>query len=148
MAGSANGAPPNGGPSAGGGRPARGEDAALGGATITNTSFPADARRRGGSGAAGARTPAPRQGKVRVVAPDGTISDREVTIGVTSRVTAEVISGLSEGEQVVAGIVQAAGPADQRNNGNNNNFNQFNNNNFNRGGFPGGGNFPGGGFPR
>ncbi|HEX7235911.1 MAG TPA: efflux RND transporter periplasmic adaptor subunit [Gammaproteobacteria bacterium] len=99
----------------------------------------------GGSGsdaAAGARVPAPRQGKVRVVAADNSITDREVTIGVTSRVTAEVLSGLTEGEQVVAGIAQAAAPPDQqRNNGNNN----FNNNNFNRG-FPGG-NFPGG-FPR
>ncbi|HVJ28851.1 MAG TPA: hypothetical protein VNA66_00960, partial [Gammaproteobacteria bacterium] len=116
---------------------------------ITNTSFPGDARRRGSAaaGAAAYRIPAPRQGKVRVVAADGSITDREVTIGVTSRVTAEVIAGLSEGEQVVAGIAQAATPADaQRNNGNNN-FNQFNNNNnFNRG-FPGGNNFPGG-FPR
>jgi len=146
--GGSNGAPPNGGPSAGGERP-RGEDAALGGATVTNTSFPGDARRRGGAGAAtGARAPAPRQGKVRVVAADGSISDREVTIGVTSRVTAEVMSGLSEGEQVVAGIAQAAAPAGGQQNNGNNNFNQFNNNNFNRGGFPGGGNFPGGGFPR
>ena len=139
----------SGGPSAGGER-AR-EDAALGGATIKNTSFSGEGRRGrgpgGAAGAAGARgTPAPRQGKVRVVAADGSISDREVTIGVTSRVTAEVISGLSEGEQVVAGIAQAAAPEGQRNNGNNN-FNQFNNNNFNRG-FPGGNNFPGGGFPR
>ena len=147
--GGANGAPPNSGPSAGGERPPRGEDAALGGATITNTSFPGDARRRGGSGGpAGGRIPTPRQGKVRVVAADGSISDREVTIGVTSRVTAEVMSGLSEGEQVVAGIAQAAAPAGGQQNNGNNNFNQFNNNNFNRGGFPGGGNFPGGGFPR
>ncbi len=60
-------------------------------------------------------------------------------IGVMSRVTAEVISGLMEGEQVVAGIAQPAqapGAGGQNNNGNNN---------FNRG-FPGG-NFPGG-FPR
>ena len=137
----------NGGPSAGGERASR-EDA-IGGATVTNTSFPGDARRSrgpgGASSAAAARIPAPRQGNVRVVAADGSISDREVTIGVTSRVTAEVISGLSEGEQVVAGIALAAAPADaQRNNGNNN-FNQFNNNNR---GFPGGNNFPGGGFPR
>ncbi|HEY3516724.1 MAG TPA: efflux RND transporter periplasmic adaptor subunit, partial [Gammaproteobacteria bacterium] len=139
----------NGKPPTAGDRAPR-DDAALGGATITNTSFPGDARRRGGAGAgaAAARIPAPRQGKVRVVAADGSISDREVTIGVTSRVTAEVIAGLSEGEQVVAGIAQAVAPTDgqQRNNGNNN-FNQFNNNNFNRG-LPGGNNFPGGGFPR
>jgi macrolide-specific efflux system membrane fusion protein len=81
----------------------------------------------------------PRQAKVRVVAADGSITEREVMIGVMSRVTAEVISGLTEGEQVVAGIAQAAPPAGAGNNGNNN----FNNN-FNRG-FQGG-NFPGG-FP-
>ena len=106
-----------------------------------------DARRRGaatpaGASPAGARTAAPRQAKVRVVAADGSIAEREVMIGVMSRVTAEVISGLTEGEQVVAGIAQAAAPAGAGNNGNNN----FNNNNFNRG-FPGGnfpGNFPGG----
>jgi macrolide-specific efflux system membrane fusion protein len=125
-----------------------GGPSAVGGATVTNAGFPAgDVRRKGAGGsgsddAAGARIPAPRQGKVRVVAADGTIADREVTIGVTSRVTAEVLSGLTEGEQVVAGIAQAAAPPEQqRNNGNNN----FNNNNFNRN-FPGG-NFPGG-FPR
>jgi macrolide-specific efflux system membrane fusion protein len=124
------------------------EDTTLGDATVTGTSFPGDARRRGGAaaGAAAARIPAPRQAKVRVVAADGSISDREVTIGVTSRVTAEVIAGLSEGEQVVAGIVQTGTPAEGQRNTGNNNFNQFNNNNFNRG-FPGGNNFPGG-FPR
>ena len=86
------------------------------------------------------RAQAARAAKVRVVAADGSISEREVMIGVMSRVTAEVISGLTEGEQVVAGIAQAAAPAGPA--GQNNNNNQ----NFNRGGFPGG-NFPGG-FPR
>jgi len=72
------------------------------------------------------------------VAADGSIAEREVTIGVMSRVTAEVISGLTEGEQVVAGIAQAAPAAGAGNNNGNNNFNR---------GFPGGGNFPGGNFP-
>jgi macrolide-specific efflux system membrane fusion protein len=81
----------------------------------------------------------PRQAKVRVVGADGSIADREVTIGVMSRVTAEVISGLTEGEQVVAGIAQAA-PAGGANNGTNNANRGFQN------GFPNGG-FPGGGFP-
>jgi macrolide-specific efflux system membrane fusion protein len=73
------------------------------------------------------------------VAGDGSITDREVMIGVTSRVTAEIISGLAEGEQVVAGIVQAAAPGgSQQNNGGNNNFNRG----FPGGGFPNG--FPGG----
>jgi macrolide-specific efflux system membrane fusion protein len=97
-----------------------------------------DASRRGG-GAPPGRAQAPRAATVRVVGPDGSIAERDVMIGVTSRVTAEVVSGLMEGEQVVAGIAQPAqapGAGGQNNNGNNN---------FNRG-FPGG-NFPGG-FPR
>jgi macrolide-specific efflux system membrane fusion protein len=101
-----------------------------------------DARRRGGAGPAAGRAVPPRLAKVRVVAADGTISEREVTIGVTSRVSAEVISGLQEGEQVVAGIAQPGAPAGAGTNGGNNN----NRGNFPGGGFPGGG-FPGGGFP-
>ncbi len=96
------------------------------------------ARGPGGLNAAVNRAaPAPRQAKVRVVNADGSIVEREVTVGVTSRVTAEVISGLAEGEQVVAGILQAAAAP---NPGNQNGFV------IPGGGFPGGG-FPGGGFP-
>ncbi len=91
----------------------------------------------GGAGRPGGRRAAlaaaapgvPRSATVTVVKDDGTREERNVTVGVTSRVAAEVLSGLSEGEQVIAGIVQtnapAAAPAVQ-------------------GGFPGGG-FPGGG---
>jgi hypothetical protein len=60
-------------------------------------------------------------------------------IGVMSRVTAEVISGLTEGEQVVAGIAQTGQPAapGRQNNNNNQNWNRgFPGNNF-PGGFPG-----------
>jgi len=129
---------PSGASSAGGDRAAR-ADSEFGG-SLPNGSFPqGDARRRGAGGLAAARAAAPRQAKVRVVAADGSIADREVTIGVMSRVTAEVISGLAEGEQVVAGIAQAA-PAGGPNTGNNANRG------FQNGGFPGGG-FPGGGFP-
>ena len=92
---------------------------------------------RGGLAAA-RQAQVPRQAKVRVVNADGSITEREVTVGVMSRVTAEVIAGLAEGEQVVAGIVQATAPSTA---GNNQNGNQG----F-QGGFPGGG-FPGGGFP-
>ena len=73
------------------------------------------------------------------MAADGSIAEREVMVGVTSRVTAEVISGLTEGEQVVAGIAQAARPAGaggQNNNGNNNFNRNFPGQNF-PGGFPG-----------
>ena len=49
-----------------------------------------------------------RPATVQVIAADGTQQQREVVVGVTSRVAAEVISGLQEGEQVVAGIIQTA----------------------------------------
>jgi membrane fusion protein, macrolide-specific efflux system len=45
--------------------------------------------------------------KVTVVKDDGTREEREVIIGLTSRVNAEVISGLRPGEQVIAGIAQS-----------------------------------------
>ncbi|AOS78954.1 efflux transporter periplasmic adaptor subunit [Hydrogenophaga sp. PBC] len=45
----------------------------------------------------------PRQAKVKVMKDDGTIEEREVTIGISNRVHAEVLSGLKEGERVVAG---------------------------------------------
>lgn len=51
--------------------------------------------------------PARRLATVRVVNPDGTQTEREVIIGVSSRIAAEVISGLEAGEKVVAGILQA-----------------------------------------
>lgn len=99
-----------------------------------------DAARGGSSGFAAAdqrRAPAMlRQAKVRVVNADGSIVERDVTVGVTSRVTAEVLSGLVEGEQVVSGILQAAAP----NTGNNQNDNRNNNPVI----FVPGGGFPGG----
>lgn len=55
--------------------------------------------------------PARRPATVTVVAADGTQQSRDVVIGVSSRVSAEVISGLQDGEQVVAGIVQGAAVA-------------------------------------
>jgi len=45
--------------------------------------------------------------KVTVIKDDGTREEREVMIGLTSRVNAEVISGLRPGEQVIAGIAQS-----------------------------------------
>lgn len=43
---------------------------------------------------------------VMVVNSDGRQESREISIGLTSRVHAQVISGLREGDQVVAGIIQ------------------------------------------
>ncbi len=46
----------------------------------------------------------PRQAKARVMGEDGSIEERDVTIGVSNRVHAEVLSGLNEGERVIAGV--------------------------------------------
>lgn len=49
-------------------------------------------------------TRGPRQAKVKVMAEDGTIEERDVTIGISNRVHAEVLSGLKEGDRVIAGV--------------------------------------------
>ena len=54
---------------------------------------------------------APRKATVRVVGSDGRVSAREVEVGLTSRIAAQILSGLAEGEQVVAGGAGAAGGA-------------------------------------
>jgi macrolide-specific efflux system membrane fusion protein len=59
-----------------------------------------------GTGAGRGAPTGPRKATVKVVAEDGTQHEQEVTVGVTSRVSAEVISGLKEGDKVVAGIIQ------------------------------------------
>lgn len=60
---------------------------------------------QGGSGSSGRGDRSEnRQATVQVVNEDGTYTHREVTIGLSDRVSAEVISGLEAGEQVVAGI--------------------------------------------
>jgi len=46
----------------------------------------------------------PRPATVKVVAADGSIVEREITTGVSSRVQVQILSGLEEGEKVVAGI--------------------------------------------
>ena len=45
----------------------------------------------------------PRPAKVRVVNEQGQIEDREIMVGVSNRVQIEVVSGLQEGERVIAG---------------------------------------------
>jgi macrolide-specific efflux system membrane fusion protein len=44
-----------------------------------------------------------RPGIVKVVAADGTLSERRVGVGVSNRVQAQIVEGLQEGERVVAG---------------------------------------------
>jgi macrolide-specific efflux system membrane fusion protein len=71
-------------------------------------------RGAGGGGFAGRqqqRPAGPRPALVTVVKDDGTQEERQVMVGLTSRVAAEIVSGLSEGEQVVAGVVQPDVPA-------------------------------------
>ncbi|MET0293208.1 MAG: efflux RND transporter periplasmic adaptor subunit [Steroidobacteraceae bacterium] len=79
----------------------------------------------------------PRKATVKLAQADGEIVTKEVTVGVTNRVHAEVLEGLAEGDRVVAGTKveekAAAGPQNNRNQ-----------NVGGPGGFPGGG-FPGGG---
>jgi macrolide-specific efflux system membrane fusion protein len=52
---------------------------------------------------------------VSVVAPDGTITEREVRVGVMNRVSAQILSGLEPGETVVIGTKQPAAAAAKSN---------------------------------
>jgi macrolide-specific efflux system membrane fusion protein len=92
---------------------AEGKSAKTGDAERTAASG-ADGSAKGGSGtrAGGARsgdTIDPRvrfasgRAMVRVVKADGTLEDREVKVGVMSRVSAQIVSGLEAGETVVTG---------------------------------------------
>lgn len=57
-----------------------------------------------------------RTATVKRINDKGETEIREVKIGVTSRVSAEIISGLQEGDQVVAGILQPINAEQQNNN--------------------------------
>ncbi|MBT0960453.1 efflux RND transporter periplasmic adaptor subunit [Denitromonas iodatirespirans] len=56
------------------------------------------------AGRRGTATGEGRRAMVQVVAADGSLVEREVTIGTTNRIQAQVLSGLEAGEQVVAGL--------------------------------------------
>ncbi len=80
---------------------AAGRPAAFGG--------PGNAAGRPGPGAGRGNpqtAPARRLAMVRVANSDGSFEEREIMVGVTSRIAAEVISGLEVGDKVVAGILQ------------------------------------------
>ncbi len=90
-------------PGAGGfpGAGAAGRPAAFGGAGNA-AGRPGPGAGRGNPQAA----PARRLATVRVVTSNGNFEEREIMVGVTSRIAAEVISGLEVGDEVVAGILQ------------------------------------------
>jgi macrolide-specific efflux system membrane fusion protein len=155
--GSGNGGPPGGGPRGGGppgGGPPGGFGGGFGGFGGNGPPTPemieqfrrmreqrgAQGGGGGFGGGAGGPRPTnqvrPRNGTVMVKLADGKLEARAVVVGVTNRVHGEVLSGLKEGEEVVAGKheQEAAAAAGGTNTG------------FPAGGFPGGG-FPGGGFP-
>lgn len=95
------------------GRSGRGE-------RIKTAAAAGDARSAGGQGAAktGADAPkapdakntaggAPRTVTIKVAPADGPVQDRQVEIGVRSRIHAQVLSGLEEGERIVSGMAPA-----------------------------------------
>jgi macrolide-specific efflux system membrane fusion protein len=55
--------------------------------------------------------------KVTVVTSSGAQEEREVTVGVSNRVSAEIVSGLKEGDKVVAGVKPAGGAGETRQRG-------------------------------
>src|SRR5262249_28669954 len=72
--------------------------------------------RRTGEQQSGVAEEAGRPATVTVVDEDGSIETRDVGVGVSDRVTAAILSGLTEGEQVVAGT-DIAGRGGRRGNG-------------------------------
>ena len=78
-------------PEAGAGRPA------LGDGSINREQL------RAGPAAGGRRN---RLATVQVQNNDGTITEQEIMVGLTSRVAAEVVTGLQAGDQVIAGVLQ------------------------------------------
>lgn len=55
------------------------------------------------SGVGNGRQQRVREGTVRVVLPDNSIVDRKVTVGITDRVSYQVLAGLKPGERVIVG---------------------------------------------
>jgi macrolide-specific efflux system membrane fusion protein len=61
----------------------------------------------------------PRRASVQREVSKGIYETVEVKVGVTSRISAEVISGLNEGDRVITGIIQLNSPSDAKNDRNN-----------------------------
>lgn len=69
------------------------------------------------AGVGSSRKNVPRQGVVKVVLASGQIEERQVKVGISNRVQVQILEGLKEGEQVVAGVKPP--PGQQRSDGNN-----------------------------
>jgi macrolide-specific efflux system membrane fusion protein len=69
---------------------------------------------QGGGMGGRADTTRPALATVQVAISDEEFETRDIRVGVTSRIAAEVLSGLEEGERVVAGVLQARGEEQQR----------------------------------
>ena len=69
---------------------------------------------QGGGADRQADTARPALATVQVAISDEEFEVREIRVGVTSRIAAEVLSGLEEGEQVVAGVLQSREEEQQR----------------------------------
>ena len=85
----------------------------MGGGAAAGNGFPQGGMGRPDFAMGPGMAPRPRGGsgvwaQVQLVREDGSIETRDIRIGVTSRIAAEVLSGLKAGDQVVAGIVQTA----------------------------------------
>jgi len=81
------------------------------GAIADGANFPAGAlpaRNRQGGATPNDRGAATSMASVQVQLNDGTLETREIIVGLTSRVSAEVMSGLQVGELVVSGVIQGS----------------------------------------
>lgn len=74
------------------------------GAPAAGAPAPAASARGAAPGGPPRGTRGPRQARVRVMLEDGSIEERDITIGISNRVHAEVLAGLKEGERVIAGV--------------------------------------------
>jgi macrolide-specific efflux system membrane fusion protein len=74
----------------------------------------APAEPQAGAGAPPSDAASGRAATVRVMKADGSIETRSIRVGLTSRISAQVLSGLEEGDEVVAGIVDSPQAGQQR----------------------------------
>lgn len=63
------------------------------------------------AGVGAARAAKPKDATVKVVTESGEVEERKVRIGISNRVQVEILEGLKEGEQVVAGVKPLPGQA-------------------------------------